>query len=75
MEQISIKVGAETAKKWQNADPKIKMQVEKSFEKQIQTILKNSTESDFDIILKEIREEAAKNGLTPEILQEILNEE
>ncbi len=74
MERIEIKVDNKTAKEWRNVNPKIKSQLEKSFEKQIKAIMKKTAGSDFETLLKEIREEAAKNGLTPEILQEILNE-
>ncbi len=75
MERIEIKVGNETAKRWQSVDPKIKSRLEKSFEKQIESIYRKMAEADFDEVLKEIRKEARENGLTPEILQEILDGE
>ena len=75
MKTFEIRLDEKIGERWQNVNPKIRERAEKSFIKQIEAILKKTSESDFDTILKEIREEAAKNGLTPEILQEILNEE
>jgi ribosomal protein RSM22 (predicted rRNA methylase) len=75
MERIIIEVGEKTARKWRNVSPKIKSELEKSFEKQIDEISEKSKEADFEKLLKDVREEAAKNGLTEEILQKLLNEE
>ena len=65
MERIVIEVDEATAKKWRKVSPKVKNRLEKSFQKQIEIV----SQSD-----KEAREEAAKNGLTEEILQQLLNE-
>ena len=75
MERIVIGVEDTTAKRWRNVSPKIKSELEKSFGKQIDEISQKSKEATFENLLKEVREEAAKNGLTEEILQELLNEE
>ena len=75
MRIFEIRLDEKTGERWQKVNPKIRERAEKSFKKQIEAILKKTSDSDFDTILREIREEAAKNGLTPEILQEILNEE
>ncbi len=75
MERIVIGVGDATAQRWRNVSPKIKSELEKSFGKQIDEISQNSKEAGFEKLLKEVREEAARNGLTEEILQELLNEE
>ena len=75
MERIVIEVGDTTAKKWRDVPAKIKSELEKSFEKQIDEISQKSKEADFEKLLKEVREEAARNGLTEEILQKLLNEE
>ena len=75
MERIEISVGTKTAEKWQKVDAKVKTRLEKSFERQIEAVSKKMAEADFDELLKEIRKEAEKNGLTPEILRQILNEE
>ena len=74
MERIVIEVGDTTAKRWRNVSPKIKSELEKNFKKQIDEISQKSKEANFEKLLKEVREEAAKNGLTEEILQKLLNE-
>ena len=75
MERIIIEVEDATAKKWRNVSPKIKSELEKSFEKQIDELSEKVKEANFENLLKIVREEAAKNGLTEEILQQLLNEE
>ncbi len=75
MERIVIEVDDATAKKWQNVPTKIKSQLEKSFEGQIDALSEKVKEANFEDLLKIVREEAAKNGLTEEILQQLLNEE
>ncbi len=75
MERIIIDVDDATAKKWLDVPPKIKSRLEKSFEKQIEIISQSVRESQFEDLLKKAREEAEKNGLTEEILQQLLNEE
>lgn len=75
MKQIVIEVADATAKKWRNVSPKIRSQLEKSFEKQIDIISQSAKESQFEDLLNQAREEAAKNGLTEEILERLLNEE
>jgi plasmid maintenance system killer protein len=75
MEQIVIEVDDATGKKWRDVSPKIKSQLEKSFERQIQIISQGIQEDKFKSLLDKVGEEAAKNGLTEEILQQLLNEE
>lgn len=75
MERIIIEVDDATAKKWRKVSPKIKRQLEQSFGKQIDGISEKLKESNFQCLLDNIRSEAAKNGLTEEILQNLLNEE
>lgn len=75
MERIVIEVDEATAKKWRKVSPKIKNQLEKSFEKQIDIVSQSDKEAHFEELLKSARKEAAKNGLTEEILQQLLNEE
>ncbi len=45
MERIVIEVADVTAKKWRKESPKIKSQLEKSFEKQIEIISQSAKES------------------------------
>lgn len=75
MESITIKVAEKTAKEWEKASPKLRSHLEKSFEEQIERLVYQSRSAKFDILLNKIRDEAEANGLTEEILQEILNED
>lgn len=75
MERIVIEVADATAKKWRDVSPKIKVQLEKSFERQIEIISQGLKEDEFKSMLDKISDEAVKNGLTEEILQQLLNEE
>ena len=75
MEQIVIEVDDATAKKWQKVSPKIKSQLERSFEKQIDILSQGIKEAEFKSLLDKASDEAANNGLTEEILQQLLNEE
>ena len=75
MERIVIEVDEETAKKWRQASPKIKEQLEKNIEKQIDILSRAAEEDEFFALLDKISDEAVKNGLTEEILEKLLNEE
>lgn len=75
MECIEIKVGKETAKNWEDVSPKLRDQLQKSFEKQIDDLAKQSKLENFEKLLDRISKQAEANGLTEEILQEILNED
>lgn len=75
MERIVIEVEDATAKKWETVSPQIKSQLEKSFEKQINILTGSIKKTEFKSLLDKLSDEAAKNGLTEEILQQLLNEE
>ena len=75
MERIVIEVEDATAKKWRNVPPKIKSHLEKSFGKQIDDLSQRVKESNFETLTKKAREEAANNGLTEEVLKQLLNDE
>lgn len=75
MERIVIEVDDATAKKWRDVSPRIKSQLEKSFEGQINILSQGIKEAEFKSLLDKVSDEAAKNGLTEEILQQMLNEE
>ncbi len=74
MERIVIEVADSTAKTWQNVSPKLKSQLEKSFEGQINILSQGIKDAEFKSLLDKVSAEAAKNGLTEEILQQLLNE-
>lgn len=73
MERIVIEVNDVTAKKWRDASPKIKGQLEKNIEKQIEILSRGVQEDEFFALLDKISDEAVKNGLTEEILEKLLN--
>lgn len=75
MERIIIEVDTATAKKWQAVSPKIKNQMKKNFKEQIQMFSQGINEARFEALLDKASDEAAKNGLTEEILQQLLNKE
>ncbi len=75
MERIVIEVDDATAEKWRNVPHRIKSQLEKSFEGQINILSEGIKEAEFKSLLDKVSDEAAKNGLTEEILQQLLNEE
>ena len=75
MERIVIEVADDIAKKWRESSPEIKSRLEKSFEKQIDFFSQKMKEEKFEDLLNNAREEVAHNGLTEEILQQLLNEE
>jgi hypothetical protein len=75
MERIVIEVDDKTAKAWRNTSAKLRGKIEKNLEQVLNDSLKKTKEANFELHLEEIRAEAAKNGLTEEILEKLLNEE
>jgi hypothetical protein len=75
MEQIIIEVDDNTARIWQDVSPKIKSQLQRNFKDQIEIVSEGINEARFEARLDKASDEAAKNGLTEEILQKLLNEE
>ena len=75
MERIVIEVTDATAKRWRNVSPKIKSHLEQSFAKQIEEVVQKMKVHHFEALLDKARAEAANNGLTEEVLQQLMNEE
>ena len=75
MERIIIEVEDATAKKWQNVPLLIKSQMEEIFARQIDMLDQDIKTKDFKALLDKVSDEAAQNGLTEEILQQLLNGE
>lgn len=75
MERIIIEIDDATAKKWQDVSPKIKTQMKNNFKEQIEMVSQGINEARFEALLDKASDEAEKNGLTEEILQQLLNEE
>lgn len=72
METITIKVDQEVAQLYQEAD----LNKQEKLNNLIKLFFKPElTEKSLSQVMKEIADQAEKRGLTPEILEEILNEE
>jgi len=72
METITIKVDQEVAQLYQSAD----LNQQEKLNNLIKLFFKPElTEKSLSQVMKEIADQAEKRGLTPEILEEILNEE
>lgn len=72
METITIKVDQEVAQLYQEAD----LNKQEKLNNLIKLFFKPElTEKSLSQVMKEIADQAEKKGLTPEILEEILNEE
>lgn len=69
-----IEVTDATAKNWEAISPKGKERLQESIQQLIDSVSQKSKE-DFEALLEKIRDQAARNGLTEEILQKLLNEE
>ena len=74
MERILLEVNEQTAKAWRNTSAKLREQIGKNLELVLNDSLTKSKEANFELLLKEIRNEAAKNGLTEEVLAQLLND-
>ena len=73
METISIEVEPETAKAFRAIPQKDKRKIEFLFKMNLRQYLQN-TES-LEAFMRRMSDEAVAKGLTPEILQEILDDE
>ena len=75
MEQIVIEVNDATAKKWEEASPEIKKGLENKIEELLDRVSYELKVAHFEALLDKASDEAARNGLTEEILEKLLNEE
>jgi len=75
MERIVLEVDDTVAKAWRNTSAKLRAQIGKSLEQALTDSLNKSKAANFELLLQDVRNEAAKNGLTEEILAQLLNEE
>ena len=75
MERIVLEVDDSLGKEWRNTSAKLRAQIEKNLELLISDSLSKTKEANFELLLKDARKEAAANGLTEDILAQLLNEE
>ncbi|GAC1306711.1 MAG: hypothetical protein NVSMB24_17420 [Mucilaginibacter sp.] len=75
MERIVLEVNDQTAKAWRNTSAKLRSQIGKNLEQILTDSLSKTREANFELLLQEARKEAAKNGLTEEVLAALLNDE
>ena len=72
MENITIQVDPEIAKVYREAEPEKQQNVLLIFNLILKELFKDAS---IEEIVEQIRQEAEKNGLTPEILKELLQDE
>ena len=75
MERIVIEVDDATAKTWRHSSQKLKEDVTSTVNLIIKKALERKSADDFWQLVDETRKEAAANGLTEEILNELLKED
>jgi len=75
MERIVLEVGDETAKAWRNTSPKLRSEIGKNVEQLLNASLSKTKDANFELLLKDARQEAANNGLTEEVLNSLLTED
>jgi hypothetical protein len=71
MERIVLEVDGRIANAWRNSSPAFKSRMEKEIQVQIRRRLKEEQRAEFKRVLNEVRNEAAANGLTEEILSSL----
>ena len=71
METIAIEVEPEIARVYKAFKP----QSQQQFQALMSSILKRSLEESLEDIVADLRDEAEANGLTPEILEKLLEDE
>jgi Tfp pilus assembly protein PilO len=72
METITIKVDQELAKAYQNFEPLKRQEIENLLSNFLKKIIQ---ERSLDEIIEDLQQQAKSNGLTQEILEEILKDE
>lgn len=75
MENIVIEVPLETAKNWLDVPKRKRKKMADQFKEQIDEEARKARNEKLFKLMNEIGAEAKKNGLTPEILEEILNDD
>ncbi len=74
MGRIVVDIDDQLASAWQTTSTQKKEEAIRYFQLIVKRILNEDIKKDFDQLMKELRDDAKVNGLTPEILEELLNE-
>ena len=74
MTTITINVNDEVAKKFSEASEEQRQKYELMFDLQLQGVMRGPKRS-LEEVMRSMRRQAKANGLTPEILESILNDE
>lgn len=75
MERIVLEVDDQTAKAWRNTSAKLRTQIGKNLAHILNDSLSKTQKENFELLLQDARKEAARNGLTEELLAQLLSEE
>ncbi|MBC7400475.1 MAG: hypothetical protein H7289_11060 [Mucilaginibacter sp.] len=75
MERIVLEVDDTVAKAWRNTSAKLRAQIGQSLGQALTDSLNKNKELNFELLLQDVRAEAAKYGLTEQILARLLDEE
>ena len=75
MERIILEVDDNLGKAWRNTSVKLRERLEMDLVQQLSNSLSETREVNFELLLQDARKDAAKNGLTEEILTQLLNDE
>lgn len=75
MECIEIKVGKETAEKWSKASPETKGRIGRRIELELANDFLQENKEKLIKSMERLARTAKENGLTEEILQEILSDD
>lgn len=75
MERIVLEVDGSVASSWKKMPPALQRQFAKETEARMKEKIRLSEQGKFKEALANLRQEAADNGLTKEILEQLLHEE
>ena len=75
MERIVIEVDETTAKNWKNSSKKLKSDLGSIISSFLAKALSQNKHDEFSMLIEEVQKEAKANGLTENILSELLRED
>lgn len=75
MERIVLEVDSSLASAWRKAPAEIKRQFTRDIELRLKEQVRLAEKDEFKEALSNLRRQAAENGLTKEILEQLLHEE